>query len=709
MEIRIADLIRRMTLEEKALQICNRAPAIPRLGLPAYDYWNEALHGVARNGIATVFPQAIGMAATWNPALLRETADVIATEARAKHRAYTEAHNGDSANYTGLTFWSPNINIVRDPRWGRSQETYGEDPFLTARLAVAFIRGMQGNHPRYVKALACAKHFAVHSGPESVRHSFDARPPERDLFETYLPHFEAAVREGRVGAVMGAYNRLNGTPVCGDAWLLTDLLRSQWRFTGQVVSDCGAVHDMVMFHKTHPSFERAGAQAIEAGCDLTCGTEYQHLTNAVASGLVTEAQLDTALARVLAARFKLGLFDPPEQVPYAQIPVTANDIAEHSQLALAVARESLVLLKNDGLLPLNLEKLKRIAVIGANADSVPMLLGNYFGTPSRPVTILEGIRRAAESKAEVLFEPGCPLSVSNDATNAIETASGQQKALELARTADVLIYVGGLSPELEGEALHVEHDGFHGGDRTHIELPAGQLGLLKALAATRKPIVFVNCSGSAVAMPWIADQIPAILQAWYPGQAGGTAVAEALFGEFNPGGKLPITFYRSTTDLPEFTSYAMSNRTYRYFSGKPLFAFGHGLGYAKFKFREARLDRMEVSADDSVRVILEVANAGRRTGDEVVQIYFRHVKPALPQARQTLCGFQRVTIPAGAVKRVEIEVGIAQFRHWDERGKRYAVEEGKYELLVGAASDDIRATLPLRVWAVPNNAPRTEP
>jgi beta-glucosidase len=696
---RVPDLVGRLTLEEKALQLCNRAPAIPRLGLPAYDYWNEALHGVARNGVATAFPQAIGLAATWDAPLLKEVGDVIATEGRAKHRAYTEAHQGDSVNYTGLTFWSPNINIVRDPRWGRAQETYGEDPFLTARMAVAFIQGVQGDDPKYVKALACAKHFVVHSGPEATRHSFNAEPPERDFFETYLPQFEAAVREGKVGAVMGAYNRLHGTPVCASAWLLTDLLRRQWGFSGHVVSDCGAAYDMVMFHKTHASFETASAQAIQAGCDLTCGSEYQHLTNAVGAGLVRESDVDRALERVLEARFRLGMFDPPELVPYAQIPVTANDTPEHAALALKVARESIVLLKNDGLLPLNRAKLKRVAVIGVNANSVSMLLGNYFGTPSRPVTILAGLRAVAGPVVEIVFESGGPLSTYDGDTNKVANGEAKARALAAARSADVVIYVGGLSPELEGEDLHVPYDGFHGGDRTHIELPQVQLDLIQALHATGKPVVFVNCSGAAVALPWVAEKIPAIVQVWYPGQAGGTAVAEVLFGAVNPAGRLPVTFYRATEDLPAFTSYAMSNRTYRYFSGKPLFAFGHGLSYTKFKYKTARLERSAVGADEIVRVSVNVSNPGARDGDEVVQVYFRHVKSAVPQARLALCGFQRVALARGEAKRVTIEVPAKQFRYWDVAKKQYVVESGKYELLVGAASDDIRATLPLRIEA----------
>ena len=699
LDARVRDLVGRMTLEEKVEQICNHAPAIPRLGLPAYDYWNECLHGVARNGVATVFPQAIGMAAAWNPPLLREVADVIATEARAKNSAYTKAHQGDSANYTGLTFWSPNINIFRDPRWGRGQETYGEDPFLTSRLAVAFIQGLQGDDPKYVKAMACAKHFAVHSGPEAIRHEFDAVTAKRDLYETYLPQFEAAVREGNVGGVMGAYNRLNGVPACADRWLLTDLLRRQWGFKGYVVSDCGAIYDMVVFHKYAATFEEASAEAVKAGCDLTCGSEYKDLTNAIQHGLLTGQDIDTALGRLLAARFRLGLFDPPADVPYAQIPVTDNDTPAHAALALRMARESIVLLKNNGVLPLDRSKIKRLVVVGANADSVSMLLGNYYGTPSHPVTILDGIRRLAGTNATVIFEPGCPLATYPDDTNKVETAEAEMKALAAARTADAVIYVGGLSPALEGEDLHVNYDGFHGGDRTRIELADMQVQFLKRLQAAGRPVVFVNCSGGAVAMPWVAKHIPAIVQAWYPGQAGGTAMAEVLFGDVNPAGRLPVTFYRSTRDLPPFTDYSMANRTYRYFSSRPLFAFGHGLSYTKFQYQSAQLDCPQAAPDDTLKVSVNVTNVGDRDGDEVVQVYFRHLKSAVPQPREALCGFRRLPVPRGKTVNAKIEVPVREFRYWDTLKEEYVVEPGNYEILIGAASDDIRIRLPLQVIA----------
>ena len=695
---RVHDLVRRMSLAEKALQMRNAAPAIPRLGIPAYDYWSECLHGVARAGTATVFPQAIGMAATWDMPLLQQAGDVIATEARAKHNDYAGKHDGDSARYYGLTFWTPNINLFRDPRWGRGQETYGEDPFLTARLGVAFIRGLQGDDPKYVKAMACAKHFAVHSGPEPERHRFDVTPSERDFHETYLPQFEAAVREGRVGAVMGAYNSVYGRPACANPLLLTDILRKQWGFNGHVVSDCGAIDNIYSDHKFTDTPEEASALAIKSGDDLCCGTDYDLLVRAVKKGLISEKEIDTALGRVIEARFRLGLFDPPAMDPYARIPITQNNSLEHAVLALQVARESIVLLKNDGLLPLDRAKIRRIAVIGANADSVPMLLGNYQGTPSEPVTILDGIRNVAGTNIQVIYESGCPLAVHKDDSYA-PYAEAFTNAVNAARSADVVIYVGGISAQLEGEEMTVDYDGFNGGDRTRIELSSVQTDLLKALQATGKPVAFVNCSGSAVTMPWAAEHLPAILQAWYPGEQGGRAVAEVLFGDANPAGRLPVTFYRSTDDLPPFEDYSMSNRTYRYFNGQPQFAFGRGFSYTRFDYSNAALAATNVTVDSTLKLTFQIANTGSRDGDEVAQVYFRHIKSALPQAKLALCSFARVHIPKGKTAQVAMEIPVERFRYWDTLKKQYTVESGGYELMLGAASDDIRLRLPVSVTA----------
>jgi len=697
---RVKDLIRRMSLAEKVLQLQNSAPAIPRLGLPRYDYWSEALHGVAANGTATVFPQAIGMAATWDTPLIHREASVIAIEGRAKFNAYAAGHNGNGRRFCGLTFWSPNVNIFRDPRWGRGQETYGEDPFLTGTIAVAFIRGLQGDVPGYDEAMACAKHFAVHSGPEPERHRFNAAPPERDLYETYLPQFEMAVREGHVGGVMGAYNSLYGIPACASSFLLTDILRKQWGFEGYIVSDCGAIHNIWGDQEHHfvATPEEAAAAAVKAGCNVCCGRDYNALVRAVQKGLISEKEIDEALAYTLATRFKLGLFDPPELCPYSKIGIDQNDTPEHEALALKVAEESIVLLKNDRLLPLNRAKINRIAVIGTNAASTSMLAGNYNGRAARPVTILDGIRQVAGPGIEVSFAAGGPLALRKDGSN--KTGEEQiGEAVAVAESADVVVYVGGISARFEGEEMRRANDfeGFAGGDRTRIELPSVQTDLLKALAATGKPVIFVNCSGSAMAMPWEIQHLPAILQAWYPGEQGGRAVGEVLFGDVNPSGHLPITFYASTADLPDFTDYSMSKRTYRYFDGKPAFSFGYGLSYTQFKFKDGKLDTKKISADGKVKVSFILKNTGDREGDEVAQVYFRHVHSRVSQPKLALCGFARVHLNPGESARVTVEVPAERLRYWDTGKEQYVVEPGKYELLIGAASDDLRLKLPMTI------------
>jgi beta-glucosidase len=700
LDTRVKDLMSRMSLVEKVNQLRNETPAIPRLGVPAYDYWSEALHGVARNGVATVFPQAIGMAATWDPALIQSEGQTIATEGRAKFNEYSQAHNGDSAIYTGLTFWSPNINIFRDPRWGRGQETYGEDTFLTGTIGVAFIRGVQGNDPKYVKAMACAKHFAVHSGPEPSRHTIDVAPSERDFYETYLPHFEMAVREGHVDGFMGAYNSVYGQPACANPRLLTDLLRRQWGFDGYVVSDCGAINDIFANHHYVATPEEAAAAAVKAGCDICCGGDYNALLKAAQQGLITTVEIDQALAYALRTRFRLGLFDPPERVPFSKITMAENDTPEHAALALRAARESVVLLKNNGLLPLDRAKIKRVTVIGANADSATMLLGNYNGTPSHPITILNGLRSVAGASLEVTYQPGCPLAVRKDGSDQ-PPASMAQEAVAAAAGADVIIYVGGISPDLEGEEFGGTdpYDGFKGGDRTRIELPSVQEDFLKALKATGKPVVFVNCSGSAIALPWEADNLAAILQAWYPGEQGGRAVADILFGEANPSGRLPVTFYQSTSDLPAFDDYSMSNRTYRYFGGRPLFAFGHGLSYTQFEYSKLKLGRKTVAAGAPLELSFKLANAGQKAGAEVAQVYFRHVHSTVPQPRLALCGFTRVELTPGQDTRVKIEIPTNRFRYWDTEKKQYVVEPGEYEVLVGGGSDDVRLHTTVKIAA----------
>lgn len=698
LEVRVQDLIRRLSLVEKVHQLRNDTPAIPRLGIPTYDYWSEGLHGVARNGIATVFPQAIGMAATWDLSLIHREGEVIATEGRAKFNEYTRTHNGNSTVNTGLTFWSPNINIFRDPRWGRGQETYGEDTFLTGQTGVAFIRGLQGDDPNYFKAVACAKHFAVHSGPEPSRHTIDVSPPERDFYETYLPHFEMAVREGHVGGFMGAYNSVFGKPACANPLLLTEILRRQWRFDGYVVSDCGAINDIYANHKFVSTPDAAAAVSVKAGCDICCGGDFNALIKAVQNHLITEKEIDGALAYALKTRFRLGLFDPPDKVPFSKISIAENDTPEHQALALQAARESIVLLKNDGLLPLDRARIKRIAVIGANGDDVPLLLGNYNGEPSHPITILNGVREIAGAGIQVVYEHGCPLASRRDGQAQVAPES-IAAAVDAAKSADVVIYVGGISPQLEGEEMSEAngYDGFRGGDRTRIELPSVQENFLKTLQATGKPVVFVNCSGSAIAMPWEAANLPAILQVWYPGEQGGRAVAEVLFGDVNPSGRLPVTFYRSTDDLPPFEDYSMKNRTYRYFTGQPLYAFGHGLSYTRFDYSGAKLNAPRFTAQGTVKIMFTVKNRDGRDGDEVAQVYFRHVHSAVPQAKMALCGFARVHLSQGKSTRVVIEIPAERLRYWDVTNKRYTVESGEYELLIGGASDDVRLHVPFEI------------
>jgi beta-glucosidase len=497
---------------------------------------------------------------------------------------------------------------------------------------------------------------------------------------------------------MGAYNRVDGEPACSNPFLLTELLRKTWGFDGHVVSDCGAIENIYRAHKVVATPEEGAARAIKAGCDLCCGSDYNNLVHSVQLGLVTEQQIDIALQHVLTARFKLGLFDPAESVAYARIPSTENDTPEHAELALRTARESMVLLKNDGLLPLKRDKIKRILVVGPNAISVPLLLGNYNGTPSHPITVLQGIKDVAGNGMEVLFEAGCPLAVRNGfATDFDPTAFSN--AVAAAKTADVVVYVGGLSPFLEGEEMTVNYEGFYGGDRTRIELPTPQTELLKALHATGKPVVFVNCSGSAVAMPWETKNLPAILQAWYPGQAGGQAVAEVLFGDTNPGGRLPVTFYSATEDLPAFENYSMTNRTYRYFKGTPEFAFGHGLSFTHFDYSKAKLSASKLPATGTLKLTFAVKNTGALDGDEVAQVYFHRKDSKEPVAKEALCGFVRLHIAKSTSAGVAFEIPAERFRVWNTTEKHYVVEPGEYELLVGAASDDIRERLPLKIIA----------
>ena len=814
-EARVNDLVSRMTLEEKVSQMQNAAPAIEHLGIPPYDWWNEALHGVARAGYATVFPQAIGLAATWDTKLMHAVADVISTEARAKHHEFVR--NNQHARYQGLTFWSPNINIFRDPRWGRGQETYGEDPYLTAQLGVQFVRGLQGDDPRYFKVIATPKHYAVHSGPEPERHAFDAIASERDLRETYLPAFRATILEGKAYSVMCAYNRTNGEPCCANTKLIKDILRGEWGFNGYVVSDCGAIYDIWKFHKVVPTEMEAAVLGVRGGTDLTCGNEYPSLVEAVKKGLITEAEIDTAVKRLMTARFRLGMFDPPEMVPYARIPFSQNDTPEHRQLALKTARESIVLLKNaNNTLPLK-KDLKSIAVIGPNADAPEVLWGNYNGRPSVLTTPLAGIKNAVSAGTKVTYavgstlagEPVVPVPASALTTNGTEpglkaeyfnnqelrgpaasvrtdvridfnwgrykpvpelsennfsvrwtgklkapesgsytlgftaddgarlyvdgkllvdawssnpkkTATSEitleagrsydvrmeyfqtnreavaklvwsyprladrmiEEAVNAARQSDASVLVLGISAGLEGEEMPVAVEGFRGGDRTDISLPKSQEALLKAVVATGKPVAVVLLSGSALAVNWANENAPAILAAWYPGGEGGTAIADVIFGNYNPAGRLPVTFYKSVDQLPPFTDYSMQGRTYRYFKGEPLYPFGYGLSYTNFAYSNLRIDAKSVKAGEPVKVTVDVTNTGGREGDEVVQLYLTDVAASAPVPIRALVGFDRISLRPREKRTVTFTITARQMSLIDDRGKR-VIEPGEFSISVG--------------------------
>jgi len=688
LQLRVDDLVARMTLQEKISQMVNDAPRIERLGIPKCDWWNECLHGVGRAGIATVFPQAIGMAASFDRELMYQVATAISDEARAKHHQYARQHNGDADRYYGLTFWTPNINIFRDPRWGRGQETYGEDPYLTGQMGIQFVKGLQGDHPRYLKVIATAKHYAVHSGPEPERHRFDAVVDDRDLFETYLPAFRDLVVDAHVSSVMGAYNRVNGVPACASQRLLDDILRGQWGFDGYVVSDCGAIDDIYKYHNYVPTPQQAAAIAVKAGCDLECGTTYNALLQAVQQGLISQDQIDTAVKRLFMARMRLGMFDPPEMVPYAQIPFSVNDCPKHDALARRMAQESIVLLTNTGILPLR-KDLRSIAVIGPNAQDVRVLHGNYEGRASHPVTILAGITNHVGPYTQVLYSKGCPLVEQTNETN--ERSALFQEAVELTAKAEVAIFVGGLSPAVEGEEMYVPYPGFRGGDRTSLDLPACQQALIKAMYKTGTPVVLVLTSGGGIAVNWEDRHLPAIIQAWYPGQQGGNAVADVIFGDYNPAGRLPITFYRSLDQVGDFNDYRMTQKTYRYLKDKPLYPFGHGLSYSSFAYSGLRFNKTSVRPDEQLLVTFTVANTSSRDGQEVPQLYVRRVWPTLPGPIKQLRGFERISIKAGQAKTITIRlVPRKDMAHYDQNKGGFVVEPGQFEIQVGGSSQDIR-------------------
>jgi beta-glucosidase len=805
---RVNDLVKRLTLEEKVAQMLNAAPAIPRLGIPAYDWWNEVLHGVARTPYkVTVYPQAIAMAATFDTNALKTMADYSAIEGRAIYnKAIAEGKSGQ--RYVGLTYWTPNINIFRDPRWGRGQETYGEDPFLTAMLGKAFVNGLQGDDPKYLKAAACAKHYAVHSGPEPLRHVFNVSPSGHDLWNTYLPAFKELITNTNVAGVMCAYNAFQGQPCCGSDPLMVDILRNRWKFNGYVTSDCWAIDDFFKNHKTHPDAATASADAVLHGTDIDCGTAaYKSLVEAVQKGLISEAQIDVSVKRLFMIRFRLGMFDPASMVPFAQTSASVLESPTHAAHALQMARESIVLLKNEtSTLPLS-KKIKKVVVLGPNADNAIAVLGNYNGTPSNIITALQGIKNKLGTGTEVVYEKA--INFTNDTLLAYDDISNQYntdgqngfkaeyfnnkelsgtplltrvekevdhfwqegeivtgslkaynfsarytsnyspaesgkitfevegddgyrflvdgkevinawtrnrwgartynldaekgksyqlvleyyqaegkasvklKAGHYAKTdfaalsnrikdADAIIYVGGISPQLEGEEMRVDYPGFNGGDRTSILLPAVQTELMKALQKTGKPIVFVMMTGSAIAIPWETQNVPAIINAWYAGQSAGTAIADVLFGDYNPSGRLPVTFYKSDADLPAFDNYDMKNRTYRYFTGEPLYGFGYGLSYTSFKYDQLSLPAT-IAKGKSMQVSGRVTNSGKRDGDEVVQLYV-----TLPSAEnvpvRSLKGFQRIFLKAGESETVSFTLTAEDLSVINENGN--AIQPG---------------------------------
>ncbi|MGI6705588.1 MAG: glycoside hydrolase family 3 C-terminal domain-containing protein [Clostridia bacterium] len=686
-EERAKDLVSRMTLEEKASQMVYNAPAIPRLGIPAYNWWNEALHGVARAGVATMFPQAIGMAATFDEELLQKVADVISTEGRAKYHEFQR--KGDHGIYKGLTFWSPNINIFRDPRWGRGHETYGEDPYLTSRLGVAFVKGLQGDHSKYLKAAACAKHYAVHSGPENERHTFNAVVSEKDLRETYLPAFKALVKEARVESVMGAYNRTNGEPCCGSKTLLQKILREEWGFQGHVVSDCWAIRDFHVNHMVTSTAPESATLAVNNGCDLNCGNTYLHVLTALQEGLITEEAIDSAVTRLMMTRMKLGMFDKPENVPYTNIPYEVNDSKEHQALALELSKKSMVLLKNEGgLLPLDRKKLKSIAVIGPNANSRDALVGNYEGTATRYITVLEGIQDAVDENTRVFYAEGCHLY--RDRVQGLgEPRDRFAEAISAAERADVVVMCLGLDANIEGEEGDASNE-YASGDKRDLKLPGLQQELLETIHKVGKPLILVLLSGSALAVTWADQNIPAIIQAWYPGAQGGKAIADLIFGEYSPSGKLPVTFYKSTEELPDFRDYSMKNRTYRYMENEALYPFGYGLSYAQFEYCDAKVSSESIQAGDTLQCSVKVKNVGSWESDEIVQLYLKDVEASVTVPKWQLQGMKRVRLAPNQEMEVSFTLTPRQMALIDDHGK-CILEPGTFRVFLGGSQPDKRS------------------
>ena len=822
-EQRVNDVVSRLTLEEKVKQLLNATPAVPRLGIPAYDWWNEVLHGVARTPFrVTSYPQAVAMAATWDTNSLYRMADYSALEGRAVHNKAIELGR-TRERYLGLTYWTPNINIFRDPRWGRGQETYGEDPFLTAMLARAFVRGLQGEDPKYLKAAACAKHFAVHSGPEPSRHVDNFNPSTYDLWDTYLPAFKELVTKANVAGVMCAYNAVNSQPCCANDLLMNDILRKQWKFTGYVTSDCWAIDDFFKYHKTHKDSVTAAVDGIMHGTDIECGTSvYYTLYDGVKKGLIAESQIDVSLRRLFTIRYRLGMFDPPSMVKFAQTPASVLEAPAHKAHALKMARQSIVLLKNDNnTLPLR-KTIKKIAVIGPNADNSIAVLGNYNGIPSEVITALQGIKNKLGKGVEVVYEKAVnftndtllaytdvgsqyswqgkqgikaeyfnnrelkddPIArVENKIDNSwqegqevinnirannfsaryttnftankdgditfeveaddgyrflindkevldawqrnrwgartyklqtkkdsiyklvLEYWQGEGKAnvrlragnfektnfnalADRIKGADAIVYVGGISPQLEGEEMRVDYPGFNGGDRTTIVLPAVQTELMKSLKSTGKPVVFIMMTGSAIAIPWENENIPAIMNAWYGGQAAGTAIADVLFGDYNPAGRLPVTFYKSDKDLPDFKSYDMTNRTYRYFEGDALYPFGYGLSYTTFKYDQLKIPT-SVARGKNVIVTARLTNTGKMSGEEVVQLYVSHDGTRAKAPIRALKGFHRIEVKRGESKIIQFVLTPELLSLTDENGKMYQ-PQGKMRISIGGGQPGVK-------------------
>ena len=686
---RARELVGKMTLEEKASQLKYDAPAIPRLGVPAYNWWNEGLHGVARAGVATVFPQAIAIGAAFDTELAEKIGDTIAEEGRAKYNAYVKENDRDI--YKGLTFWSPNVNIFRDPRWGRGHETYGEDPYLTGELGKAFVDGIQGDG-EYLKAAACAKHFAVHSGPEAVRHKFDAKASKKDMRETYLPAFEKLVKDADVEGVMGAYNRTNGEPCCGSKTLMQDILRGEWGFDGYYVSDCWAVRDFHTNHMVTDTAEESAALALKTGCDVNCGNTYLHMMKAYEQGLVSEEDISLAAERLFTTRFMLGLFDETE---YDKIGYDRIECKEHLALADRATAESVVLLKNDGILPLEKKKLKAVGVIGPNANSRAALIGNYHGTSSRYITVLEGIQDCMGEDVRVYYSEGCHLF-----KDRVENLGLRQdrisEAVAVAKNSDVVVLCLGLDETLEGEEGDTGNS-YASGDKVDLLLPEVQRELLEAVVATGKPVILVNMTGSAMDLRYAQEHCAAIVQAWYPGARGGRVVADILIGEISPSGKLPVTFYRDTEELPDFEDYSMKGRTYRYFTGEVLYPFGYGLTYGSAEISGVKLGGQELADGSEVRLPggsldsleVTVSNTGDRNVEEVVQVYIKALDSTDATPNERLCGFARVSVKTGGQAMVQVPVDRDALTVINDEGEKVS-GGSRYAVSVGLGQSDAR-------------------